>query len=140
METRLVKRDGKVSMDKSFDYLCSLLSNGTYTLKIVRYTKPRTLSQNALMWMWFKCLELESDTGSNKDEFHDYYCAKFLSRQIQMGGKLAWVVGGTSGMNQLQMANFLNKVKADAAIEFGVALPLPGDEHYSTFVDEYQRR
>lgn len=46
-ETILTKRDGVVSMDKTFDYLCSLLRNGVYTVKIVRKTEPRTISQNA---------------------------------------------------------------------------------------------
>ncbi len=42
-EATLTKCNGEVSMDKSFDYLCSLLQNGTYTVKIVRKTQPRTV-------------------------------------------------------------------------------------------------
>ena len=48
-EATLTKCNGEVSMDKSFDYLCSLLQNGTYTVKIVRKTQPRTIPQNSLM-------------------------------------------------------------------------------------------
>ena len=44
-ELILTKRNGEVSMDKSFEYLCSLLRNGVYTVKIVRKTEPRTISQ-----------------------------------------------------------------------------------------------
>lgn len=49
--TTLTKKDGKVSMEKSFDFLCSLLRDGVYVVSIKRKTEPRTLSQNALMWL-----------------------------------------------------------------------------------------
>ena len=52
----LTKKDGVVTMDKSFDYLCSTLKNGIYTVSIKRKVEPRTLSQNALMWLWFSCI------------------------------------------------------------------------------------
>ena len=58
-------------MDKSFEYLCSLLRNGVYTVKITRRVEPRTIPQNSLMWMWYKCME--EHTGTPKDDFHDYY-------------------------------------------------------------------
>lgn len=137
MEVELVKKDGNVSMEKSFDYLCSRLSNGVYTLKIVRKAKPRTISQNSLMWMWFKCLE--QDTGQPKEDWHDYYCAKFLSRQVQVGHKLVWVVGRTATLNTIQFTDFLNKVQADAAMD-GYTLPLPADRFFADFVDEFQNR
>lgn len=137
MEVEFVKKDGNVSMEKSFDYLCSRLSNGVYTLKIVRKTKPRTISQNSLMWMWFKCLE--DNSGQPKEDWHDYYCAKFLSRQVQIGNRLVWVVGRTSMLNTIQFTDFLNKIQADAAME-GITLPLPADRFFADFVDEFQNR
>lgn len=83
-EATLTKCNGEVSMDKSFDYLCSLLQNGTYTVKIVRKTQPRTIPQNSLMWMWFKCMA--EATGTPKDDIHDYYKAKFLGRDVVVRG------------------------------------------------------
>ena len=59
-EAILTKQNGVVTMDKSFDYLCSTLKNGTYTVSIKRKVEPRTLSQNALMWLWFACIERET--------------------------------------------------------------------------------
>lgn len=137
MEVEIVKKNGIVSMEKSFDYLCSRLSNGVYTMKIVRKTKPRTISQNSLMWMWFKCME--DNSGQPKEDWHDYYCAKFLSRQVQIGDKFVWVVGRSSTLNTIQMTDFLNKIQADAAME-GMNLPLPADRFFADFVDEYQNR
>lgn len=136
--TTLTKLDGKVSMDKSFDYLCSLLSNGVYVVSIKRKTEPRTISQNALMWMWFKCME--DCTGTEKQDWHDYYCSKFLLRETEVGGKRFSVVGGTSRLNTVQMSNFMNKVQADAAAEWGITLPLPADRYYQEFINHYRYR
>lgn len=138
MEANLTKRNGEVSMDRSFDMMCSLLRNGEYTVKIVRKTTPRTISQNSLMWMWFKCME--ECTGTSKDDFHDYYKAKFLKRQIVVGNRWVTVIGNTKTMNTLQMTDFLEKVKADAAAEFGITLPLPEDRYYQDFIQEYKTR
>lgn len=137
-EAILTKLNGVVKMDKSFEYLCSLLRNGVYTVKITRRVEPRTIPQNALMWMWYKCME--ENTGTPKDDFHDYYKAKFLSRQVVIGNRWVTVVGSTTDLNTLQMTNYLNKVQADAATEFGIILPLPADRHYQAFVDEYKVR
>ena len=47
-EAILIKEKGVVTLNKSFDFMCSQLRNGRYRLIIERYTEPRTLSQNAL--------------------------------------------------------------------------------------------
>ena len=119
----LTKRDGVVTMDKSFDYLCSTLKNGIYTISIKRKVEPRTLSQNA-----------------DKLDIHDFYCRKFLIRQICVSGHAISVVGSTSKLNTIQMKNFMDKVQADAAAEFGINLPLPADKYYHEFISEYQHR
>ena len=110
-EAILVKENGTVSMSRSFDFLCSQLRNGRYRLRIERYTEPRTLSQNALMWLWFTCIERETV-----------------------------IAGGTSKLTTLQMTDFLRKVQADAATELGIMLPLPEDRYYEEFVSEYKHR
>lgn len=138
MDAELVKRDGVVTMDKSFDFMCSLLRNGEYTVKILRKSKPRTISQNSLMWMWYKCME--EATGQRKEDFHDYYKAKFLARQVAIGNRWVTVIGSTSDLNTLQMTNYLENVKADATAEFGIMLPLPDDRNYQSFVDHYRIR
>lgn len=138
MEAKLVKVNGVVNMDKSFEFLCSLLPNGEYKVRIAKEVKPRTVSQNALMWMWYKCME--EVTGQPKEDFHDYYKAKYLSREVAIGSRWVNVVGSTTDLNTLQMTHFLEKVKADAAIEFGIILPLPADRNYQEFVNEYRVR
>ena len=125
-------------MDKSFELMCSLLRNGEYTVKISRKTKPRTIPQNSLMWMWYKCME--EATGQRKEDFHDYYKAMFLAREVMIGKRLVTVIGSTAELNTLQMTDYLEKVKADAATEFGICLPLPGEATYNDFITEYRYR
>ena len=132
----IIKRDGVVTIDKSFDFMCSQLRNGKHKLTIERYTEPRTLSQNALMWLWFTCIE--SETGTDKQDVHAYYCEKFLSKTIQFNGKDETVSGSTSKLNTLQMSDFMNKVQADAASELGITLPLPADRYYEEFINHYK--
>ena len=138
MDANLSKVNGVVRMDRDFSLMCSLLRNGEYTVKIVRKTQPRTVSQNSLMWMWYKCME--ESTGQPKEDFHDYYKAKFLTRQVVIGNRWVSVVGSTTDLNTLQMTNYLEKVKADAATEFGITLPLPEDRNYQSFISEYRNR
>ena len=138
MDYILTKRDGKVTMEKSFDFLCSLLRDGVYVLSIKRKTEPRTVSQNALMWMWFKCME--ESTGAEKQDWHDYYCAKFLMREANFGRKRFSVVAVSFKKNTVQMTDFMNKVQADAATEWGITLPLPADRYYQEFIQHYRYR
>lgn len=138
MDANLVKRNGVVSMDKDFSLMCSLLKNGEYVVRIVRKTQPRTVSQNSLMWMWYKCME--DSTGQRKEDFHDYYKTKFLTRQVVIGRRWVTVIGSTTDLNTLQMTEYLEKVKADAATEFGIMLPLPDDRNYQAFISEYRIR
>lgn len=137
-EAILIKEEGVVTLNKSFDFMCSQLRNGRYRLIIERYTEPRTLSQNALMWLWFTCIEQE--TGTEKNVVHKHYCRKFLSETAYFQGIEEEIVRGTSELNTVQMTDFLNKVKADAATELGITLPLPEDRYYNEFVNEYKYR
>lgn len=138
MTTQLIKKDGKVSMEQSLEYLCSKLTNGTYELTIKRKTEPRTVSQNSLMWMWMECIS--EDTGTPKQDVYDYYCSKFLARHVTLGNRTLLVKGSSSSLNTIQMTKFLNLIQADAASEFGITLPLPSDKFYGEFIQEYRNK
>jgi hypothetical protein len=113
------------------------LSNGKYLISVTRDVERRSLSQNALMWLWFSCIEQE--TGTDKNDVHDYYCIRFLNRRTTINGREEMIVGGTSKLDTAQFADFLNKVQADAASEFGIRLPNPEDAYFESFRQEYER-
>lgn len=136
MVTTLIKKDGKVSMEQSLEYLCSKLTNGIYDLVITRKKEPRTVAQNSLMWMWMECISQE--TGQPKQDIYDYYCTLFLARPVIIGKREVMVKGSSSSLSSAQMTKFLNLIKADAASELGISLPLPADRFYKEFIQEYR--
>ena len=137
VSTILEKRDGKVTWEKPLDLLLSLLPNGKFTLTIKKQAKDRSISQNALMWMWFACIA--DTTGNTKEEVHDAYCYMFLSRPVTMGSRSGIIPMGTSGLNTEEMKEVLDKVQADAA-QMGITLPDPGDQYFEAFCEEFKRK
>ena len=131
----LRKTDGRLTFDREPAYVFSLLSNGTYTITVKRTTGRRTVSQNNLMWMWFACIERE--TGTPKQDVHDYYCKRFLRRSVNIGNKTETVVGDTSRLTTEQMTEFLSRIQADASTEMGITLPQPEDMYFEAFYQQF---
>ena len=122
-------------LDKSVKWL----TNGRHTLEIKRSVRKRSLAQNRLMWLWFACIEQE--TGQYAQDIHDYYCLRFLRREVTdlSTGAMVAVPGHTSALSAEAFTDFLNKVQADAATELGITLPVPDDEGFQDFEDEYKQ-
>jgi len=115
------------------------LVNGHHALVLKREAKRRSLAQNKLMWLWFACVE--SETGQYAQDVHDYYCLKFLPKDITdlKTGEVLRVGGHTSTLTSEAFTDFLNKVQADAATELGIKLPVPDEEGWEEFEDEYKQ-
>ena len=132
---RVEKKDGRVSFDTDLDYLFSTLRNGSYNLTLKRVNEKRTVNQNDLMWMWFRCIE--NDTGTDKNDIYMYYCKKFLCKVIRLGEKVEKVYETSSMLNTAQMSEFMTKIQADATSEFGITLPIPEDKYFEAFYQQY---
>lgn len=132
---RVEKKDGRVSLDTDLDYLFSTLRNGSYNLILKRVNEKRTINQNDLMWMWFRCIE--NDTGTDKNDIYMYYCKKFLCKVIRVGEKVEKVYETSSMLNTAQMSEFMTKIQADAASELGITLPIPEDKYFEAFYQQY---
>jgi hypothetical protein len=132
---RVEKKDGLVSLDTDLDYLFSTLRNGSYNLILKRVNEKRTINQNDLMWMWFRCIE--NDTGTDKNDIYMYYCKKFLCKVIRVGEKVEKVYETSSMLNTAQMSDFMKKIQADAASELGITLPIPEDKYFESFYQQY---
>jgi len=119
----------------AFRQRLTLCKNGDYDVVIKPHESKRSLNQNRLMWLWFRCIEAE--TGTPQQDIHDYYCAKFLQRPVTVGNYTTYVSGGTSKLSEKAFAAFLDYVQADAASEFGITLPNPDDEAWEYFYNVY---
>ena len=136
---RFIKKDGEVQYKQNLlnnlENALSTIANGNYIFSVKKEVKKRTLDQNALMWLWFTCIERE--TGTDKNDIHDYYCMLFLRRTAPINGEERVIISGTSKLNTAQFTDFLNKIQADAASEFGIKLPTPDDLYFESFKAEY---
>lgn len=137
------KYDGKISdMAAIHDWIdrsVKWLRNGRHELVLREKAQKRSVAQNRLMWMWFACIEKE--VGQSQQDVHDYYCYKFLPRDIAdpSTGQAVRVGGHTSTLTTEAFTDFLNKVQADAATELGIMLPTPDDIYWSEFEDEFKQ-
>ena len=138
---RFIKKDGEVQHKQNIlnnlESALNLIANGAYILTIKKEVKKRTLDQNKLFWLWATCISHE--TGTEINDIHDYYCALYLRRTATINGNDRVVISGTSKLNTAQFTDFLNKIQADAAIEFGIRLPSPDDLVFESFKAEYER-
>jgi len=132
----LTKNGEQVSYSREPAAVIGWLKDGQYVITIRRGEEPRSLDQNSLMWLWFTCME--SETGTPKQDIHDYYCRKFLRKTIKWRGRRQTITGGTSSLNKERMTWFLDQVQADAASEFGIRLPLPEDMYFEQFYETYR--
>jgi hypothetical protein len=132
----MTKQGEQVSFDTEPAAVFSSLRNGRYIITIAKEKEPRSLDQNALMWLWFACIE--SETGTPRQDVHDYYCKRFLRRTIMWNGTPEVIVEGTRKLNKDSMSVFLKEVQADAATEFGIRLPDPEDRFFEDFYNTYK--
>lgn len=133
---QMTKSGEQVTFSKEPASVIAMLANGSYTVTIARKRTVRSFDQNSLMWLWFTCIE--DQTGTSRLDVHDYYCLKYLVRHAVINGRTEYVVGGTSKLSKGEMTAFLEKVRADAAQEFGISLPLPEDRNFEMFLNEYR--
>ncbi|MDR1373165.1 MAG: hypothetical protein LBJ17_08665 [Dysgonamonadaceae bacterium] len=91
----LIKKDGEIQFRQDLTDMLEnefeTLANGVYTLSIKKKVNKRSPDQNSLMWLWFTCIERE--TGTDKNDVHDYYCGLFLRRSVVINGKEKEITG-----------------------------------------------
>lgn len=137
VHTLTLTKDGEqVYFNKEPASVFQILRNGKYLVTFSQYREKRSIDQNSLMWMWFTCISQE--TGTPVQDVHDYYCAKFLRKQIDWNGTNRTVIEGTRNLKKDRMTEFLNNVQADALTEFGIKLPLPEDLYFEEFCSTFK--
>lgn len=101
------------------------------TVTLGRFRKPRSTNQNAYMWaVVYQAIALE--TGSEPEEVHEAMGVRF---RLVHGGKLGVKVRSTTDLSTVEMEDYLAKVRAYAATELGILIPLPNE---AVIPDHYQ--
>lgn len=141
LDVVIVKGDVQDRMDvfNKIDMWFNDATNGVYTLSFGKVTKPRSNDQNKLMWVWFTCIARSWSEATGKvftsQNVHDAYCQLFLPITLPNGTNIA---GSTSKLTTEQMTEFLNKVQADAAAEYGIKLLSLSDLRYEEWAAQYR--
>ena len=131
----------KLDTDKqiAIDHIKKLdLSKGkTYNLSLSVKRKIRSVSQNALYWLWLTCIEKE--TGNDKIDLHEYFKQEFLGHITkEVFNTEVYPLRSTTGLNTKEFTDYLNKIQVFVASELGIVLPLPEDQHFSEFYEKYK--
>lgn len=137
MTTTIIARktDGKVVMDKDIEYVFSTLKNGAYHITIKSASEKRSINQNNLFWMW--CSLIERETGNSKDVVYNHYAKKFLPKPMQLGNHIEMSAENPKKITKERFTDFLRKVQADAAQEWGIQLPVPEDRFFENFYQQF---
>lgn len=138
--TEIEIRDHKIfeakSVGEKLQMWAATTSNGRYTLTLEKVAEPRSIDQNKLMWVWFGVIaqEWSERTGYpiTPQIVHDSYCQLFIPIDTPKG-----VVGGsTKSLTKEQFSEFMNKIQADAASEYGITLLSGEDQYFSAWLQE----
>lgn len=106
-----------------------------YTVEILQKRKVRSISQNSLYWLWLTCIEFE--TGTNRDELHDYFKHKFiLPVEVNVFGEkiMRWT---TTDKDTLQFKEYLDKIQIFASVDLSITLPDSEDKYWDEFYSFY---
>jgi len=110
-------------------------------LKPSKYTNPRSLSQNALLHVWFGTMaeHFSKKVDTNAEQMKALMKYKFLGTEDVVVGKT--IIEGqlrqTSRLTKGEMTQFMDQIHEWAA-DHGVNLPIPQDSEYMK-LREYQR-
>ena len=88
--------------------------------------RNRSTVQNA--YYWFLLTMLETDTGNDKDDLHDYFKQRFLISHSSLSFISDFqFTKSTTKLTTLEMEDYLEKIRVFASRELGCFLPLPGE-------------
>ena len=135
---KFTKERGTISnrqeLRSTLDMWLDTLGNGNYIMAIERVQRPRSNPQNRLMWVWFTCIAQAWSEATGRvitpENVHNAYCLLFLPVTMPNGTNIP---GSTSKLTTEEFTDFLNKVQADAASEYGIRLPTPEEAMYAQY-------
>lgn len=120
----MIKTDGRVSFNRNaLNRHIASLPDGHYRISVLR--GKRTRRQNAQMWVWLDLMArcFANEFGCTKDDIHGYYKDKFLAKTIDIGGREIRSQRSTTSLTTREMSDYLDRIRADAASEWGITLP-----------------
>jgi len=107
-------------------------------VKVTCKRAKRSVSANALYWMWLTCIEQE--TGNSKEDLHEAFKQMFLGTEsILVLGSVLNVTCSSAKLDDSLFSQYMNKVQTFANSELGITLPNPDDLEFERFKDFYSK-
>jgi hypothetical protein len=92
------------------------------------YRKKRTLSQNAYLHLLLGIIA--DETGNSIDDVKEAYRDMFLGKvPVTLGAEERMVGRSTTTLETVEMNELIEKIRAHAAAELGISLPIPEEAH-----------
>lgn len=135
MKRKLTK---ELDRDMVIAYIKRLDITKLYTVEVLEKKANRSISQNALMWLWLTCIEHE--TGTDRNDLHEIFKRKFLDPENIIALGETFLNWSTRQLNTTQFKYYLDKIQVFASTELSITLPDPEakywDEFYSYYIDK----
>jgi hypothetical protein len=125
----------ELDRDMVIGYIKRLDLKKTYTVEVTEKRVKRTISQNALYWLWLTCIAFE--TGNDKDELHDLFKRKYLQPERVMIFEDQFLRYSTTKLNTTQFKYYLDNIQVFASTELAIHLPDPKDKYWDEFYKFY---
>ncbi|MGO1190306.1 hypothetical protein [Vibrio casei] len=139
-EFYLTDSDGLMSVSS---FVHDHFNEGGKPLKIeIKNTGKRSLSQNALVWLWYGELatQIKQRIGQSHDTeiLHEHFKSKFCPQKTVLLGKQEIHIASTKRLDKGEMCKYLTDID-QWATNAGFKLTRPLDSEYMKFLQEQER-
>ena len=130
---------GKLTSDTDrqglIEYINKLDLSKVFHWEIKKHIKRRTISQNALYWLWLTCVQ--DETGNDRNDLHEYFKTVYLKPNIIEVFDNSVSIRSTKGLATAQFKEYLDRIQAAMIIE-GITLPDPDNLIWDSFYQHYK--
>ena len=112
---------GKEQLRNVAKLVFGLSEDKPWRIEVVPHRAKRTSESNRYLWAVYA--EIAKGTGFTADEVHSALKAKFLPpRFLRAGDEELMVPGSTAKLDQAEFSDYVEQVRAWAAMELGIAV------------------
>lgn len=124
-------KEGKMTWGSVYNhqrFLSCLKENEGKDFKIELLKSTRSLSQNALYWLYLEIIERE--TGNSANDLHEYFRRTLLSpKWLKVLGKEIKVPQSTTELKKTEFGDYMDKICAETNV------PIPDTEGFKNWQD-----
>lgn len=111
------KKDGKFTIEDSFQKHCETIPDGLYTLEFEKKKSQRTIQQNRYYWLYLKIIAEE--TGDDPMTLHEVFKRWFLPPQfvyINLLKREIKLPDSTTKLSKAEFSEYIMKIEAKTGI------------------------